>query len=76
MNAECPRYANRAMKNARTKYKTPCRCLTCLKPEREEFEGLKMLVCSDEACFMNCDTCTDRPITTYCYVAELEVMSG
>jgi len=76
MNAERPRYANRAMKNAKTKRKTVCRCLSCQKAWREEFEGLKMLVCSDEACFMDCESCKDRPITTYCYVAELEVMSG
>jgi len=54
-------YLNRPMKNAKTRAKTPCKCLTCAKPIREEFEGLTILVCEDEACFLDCNRCVERP---------------
>lgn len=38
-----------------------CQCLTCARPIRDEYEGLKMLICGEEACFLKCNTCTERP---------------
>lgn len=55
-------YPNRPMKNARPRTKAPCKCLTCSKAIREKYEDLTMLVCEDEACFMECDKCTERPV--------------
>ena len=71
-------YFNRPMKNRRSHAKAPCKCLTCAKPIREEFEGLTILVCEDEACFLECDRCTERPSGCSGYkplLIEAEVMA-
>lgn len=48
-------------RNRVTRATKQCQCLTCGKPSRENHEGLTMLVCGQEACFLNCETCTERP---------------
>ncbi len=52
---------NRPLKNTKAKAKPPCKCLTCAKTWREHYEDLTMLVCGEEACFLDCERCTDRP---------------
>lgn len=45
-------HMNRPMKNARSRMKASCKCLTCEKPTREKYEDLTILICGEEACFM------------------------
>ncbi|WP_407310590.1 hypothetical protein [Desulfosporosinus sp. SB140] len=52
---------NRKTKNSRTQAKQPCKCLSCKQPWREKYEDLTMLVCGDEACYLDCAKCTERP---------------
>jgi len=53
-------------KNSKSKAKTTCKCLRCEKPTQEKYEGKIILTCGDEACYLNCDTCTERP-TSECH---------
>lgn len=53
-----PAYPTRKTK---TRAAFQCKCLRCAKPIRKEYEGKTLLICGDEACFLNCDVCTDRP---------------
>lgn len=72
MTAKQFKMPDRPMKNSRTKAKSPCKCLTCAKTWSERYEDLTMLVCGEEACFMDCDRCTDRPrCDKYMPIAEV-----
>lgn len=53
----------RKRKNSKSKDKTPCKCLTCSNPHREIHDGKELLICGDEACALNCESCTERPIS-------------
>lgn len=53
--------SNRPRQNTKTRARVQCKCITCPSAIREEFEGRMMLICEDEACFLKCDSCTDRP---------------
>ena len=41
--------------------KSKCKCLTCRFSHREEHDGLRYLICGQEACLMNCLTCDTPP---------------
>lgn len=68
------KYINRSMKNVRTKGKKPCKCLSCDQKHIETFQELTILVCGDEACFMECDRCTDRPSNCCMYHKIQEIV--
>jgi|GEM_PF-3938651 hypothetical protein len=53
---------NRPTRYKKRKAKSPCKCLRCTVPRRENYEGKTWLICGDEACDMKCDCCTDRPV--------------
>ncbi|GAB6172021.1 hypothetical protein JCM15765_14990 [Paradesulfitobacterium aromaticivorans] len=52
---------NRYTKNSVSKATTQCKCLSCAKPMRDTMDGLNVLICGGEACFLNCERCTERP---------------
>ena len=61
----------RPARHSKSKAKTVCRRMKCANPTREKYEDKVMLVCGEEACFMNCDTCTERPVS-HCGFKEIE----
>lgn len=65
---------NRKSKNSKSKAKTPCKCLTCANPHRETHDGVKYLICGDEACNLKCELCTERPPSGQCGFKPLPVV--
>lgn len=54
------------MTNSKRRYKPKvtapkCKCLTCSYPFQAEVNGRVYLICDEEACFMNCESCSERP---------------
>lgn len=49
------------LREKKVRAQKPCKCLTCELARREEMDGLAMLICGDEACFMQCDDCAYKP---------------
>lgn len=41
-----------------------CKCLSCEDAYRETINGLTYLVCGEEACLINCSSCSSRPLCT------------
>lgn len=42
-----------------TREKKICDCLICKK--LEVIDGIPMIICEEQACYLNCDQCTDKP---------------
>ena len=63
---------NRPTRNAKSKAKSECKCLSCAMPKRQIFDGEMLLICGDEACDLKCATCTNRP-TSACKFKTLIV---